>query len=143
MASTAFTNLTRNLCLARHNFSSDTLKVLLVSSVPSETNLDAWVARSDVTNEITGTGYTAGGIAQAYTFNAIDSANNRNTITLTDITNGWTTATFSALGAIVYKNSGVASTDYLIGFVDFLGTVSCTAGNFSIDYTSDLLITRV
>lgn len=143
MASTAFTNLTRNLCLARHNFSSDSLKVLLVSSVPSEANLDAWIARSDVTNEITGTGYTAGGIAQAYTFNTIDAANNRNTITLTDIVNGWTSATFSALGAIVYKNSGVASTDYLIGFVDFLGTITTTAGNFSIDYTSDILITRV
>jgi hypothetical protein len=143
LASTAFTNLTRNLCLARHNFSSDTLKVLLVSSVPSEANLDNWVARSDVTNEITGTGYTAGGIAQAYTFNAIDTGNNRNTISLTDIVNGWTGSTFSALGAIVYKNSGVASTDYLIGFVDFLGTITTTAGNFSIDYTSDILVTRV
>jgi len=143
LASTAFTNFTRNLCLARHNFSSDTLKVLLVSSVPSEANLDSWIARSDVTNEITGTGYTAGGIAQAYTFNAIDTANNRSTITLTDIVNGWTGATFSAAGAIVYKNSGVASTDYLIDFVDFLGTITTTAGNFSIDYVSDILITRV
>lgn len=143
MASTVFTNLTRNLCLARHNFSSDTLKVLLVSSVPSEANLDTWIARNDVTNEITGTGYTAGGIVQPYTFNAVDAPNNRNTISLTDIVNGWSSATFSALGAIVYKNSGVASTDYLINFVDFLGTITCTAGNFSIDYTSDILITRV
>jgi hypothetical protein len=142
MASANFTNLTRNLALARHNFSSDTLKVLLVSSVPTEGNLDAWVARSDVTNEITGTGYAAGGIAQAYTFDAIDTTNNRQSITLTNITNGWTTATFSALGAIICKNSGAAATDYLIGFVDFAGTISCTAGNFSITYSTPLYITR-
>jgi len=143
MASTSFTNLTRNLCIARHNFSSDTLKVLLVSSIPSEANLDAWIARSDVTNEITGTGYTAGGIAQAYTFNTIDTTNNRNTLTLTNIVNGWTAATFSAVGAIVYKNSGTNTTDYLVGFIDFGGTVTASAGNFSITYTSDILVTRV
>ena len=142
MASTNFTNLTRNLVLARHNLGSDTLKVLLVSSVPSEANFDAWVARSDVTNEITGTGYTAAGIAQAYTLDAIDTTNNRQSITLTNITNGWTTATFSALGAIIYKNSGTAATDYLISFVDFGGTISCTAGNFSITYSTPLYITR-
>lgn len=142
MASTNFTNFTRNLALARHNFGSDTLKVLLVSSVPSEANFDAWVARSDVSNEITGTGYTAGGIAQAYTLDALDTTNNRQSITLTNITNGWTTATFSALGAIVYKNSGTAATDYLLDFVDFSGTVSCTAGNFSITYSTPLYITR-
>ena len=133
MASTNFTNLTRNLVLARHNLGSDTLKVLLVSSVPSEANFDAWVARSDVTNEITGTGYT---------LDAIDTTNNRQSITLTNITNGWTTATFSALGAIIYKNSGTAATDYLISFVDFGGTISCTAGNFSITYSTPLYITR-
>jgi hypothetical protein len=142
MASVNFTNLTRNLAQARHNFSSDTLKVLLVSSVPSEANIDAWVSRADVTNEITGTGYTAGGIAQAYTFDAIDTTNNRQPITLTNITNGWTTASFSALGAIIYKNSGTSSTDYLISFVDFAGTITCTAGNFSITYSTPLYITR-
>lgn len=143
MASTVFSNFARNLAIARHNFSSDTLKVLLVSSIPTEGNIDAWIARSDVTNEITGTGYTAGGIAQAYTFNALDTAANRQTVTLTNIVNGWTTATFSAVGAIVYKNSGVATTDYLIEFIDFGATVTATAGNFSITYSSDLLISRV
>ncbi|MDE2102829.1 MAG: hypothetical protein KGL39_36635 [Patescibacteria group bacterium] len=138
MASANFRNFVRNIAIARHNFSSDTLKVLLVSSVPSEANLDSWVARSDVTNEITGTGYTAGGIAQAYTLAALDTTNNKQSITFTNITNGWTSSTFSAVGAIVYKNSGTSTTDYLIDFVDFGGTVTCTAGNFSITYSTSL-----
>lgn len=142
MASTNFTNFTRALATAGHNFSSDSLKVLLVSSVPSETNLDSWANRSDVTNEITGTGYTAGGITQAYTLNALDTTNNRQSITMTNITSGWTTATFTTVGAIIYKDTGSAATDKLIQFVDFSGSQSVSSGTFGITYTTDLLITR-
>ena len=142
MASTNFTNLPRALATAGHNFSSDTMKVLLVSSIPSEANLDAWANRSDVTNEITGTGYTAGGIAQAYTLDALDATNNRQSVTLTNISNGWTGATISAVGCIVYKNSGSAATDKLISFVDFGGTVAVTAGSYGITYSTPLYINR-
>jgi hypothetical protein len=140
MASASFRNFSRALATAGHNFSSDTLKILLVSSIPSEANLDAWANRSDVTNEITGTGYTAGGIAQAYTLGALDTTNNRQPITMTNITNGWTASTFSAVGAIIYKNSGLNTTDKLISFEDFGGTITCTAGTFSITHSNDLLI---
>ena len=140
MASSNFRNFARNLALGRHVFGTDTAKVLLVSSIPSEANLDAWISRADVTNEITGTGYTAGGIAQAYTLDALDTTNNRQSITFTNITNGWTSATFSAVGAIIFKNSGTASTDYLIDFIDFGGTVSCSSGSFSVTYSTPLYI---
>lgn len=140
MASSNFRSFPRALATAGHNFSSDSLKVLLVSSIPSEANLDAWANRSDVTNEITGTGYTAGGIAQAYTLEALDTTNNRQSITLTNITNGWTSSTFSAVGAIIYKSTGTASTDKLIDFVDFGGTISCTNGNYSITYSTPIYI---
>ena len=142
MASANFTNLPRALAKGDIDFDTATLKVLLVSSVPSEANLDAWANRSDVTNEITGTGYTAGGISQPFTLDALDTANNKQTIDYTDITNGWTSATFSAYGAIIYKSTGTASTDTLLHFVDFGGAVSCTSGNFSINYTSKFEISR-
>lgn len=142
MASANFTNLPRALAKADVDFDTLTCKVMLVSSVPSEANLDAWANRSDVTNEITGTGYTAGGIAQAFTLDAVDTANNRQSVTYANISNGWTTATFSALGAIIYKNSGTASTDTLLHFVDFSGSQSCSAGNFSITYSAPFYINR-
>lgn len=142
MASANFTNLPRALAKADIDFDTATFKVLLVSSVPSEANLDAWANRSDVTNEISGTGYTAGGIAQAFTLDAIDTTNNRQSVTWTNITNGWTSATFSAVGAIIYKNSGTSTTDILLHFVDFGGTVSCTAGNFSITYSTPFYVNR-
>lgn len=142
MASANFTNLPRALAKADIDFDTNTFKVLLVSSLPSEANLDAWVNRSDVTGEVTGTGYTAGGIAQAFTLDAVDTTNNRQSVTYTNITNGWTSASFSAVGAIIYKNSGSASTDTLLHLVDFGGTVTCTAGNFSITYSAPFYINR-
>lgn len=142
MASANFTNLLRHLAKADIDFDTSTFKVLLVSSVPSETNLDSWVYRSDVTNEITGTGYSAGGISQAFTLDAVDTTNNRQSVTWTNITNGWTSATFSAVGAIIYQNVGSAATDRLLHFVDFGGTVSCTSGNFSITYSTPFYINR-
>lgn len=138
MASANFTIFPRTLATAGINFSSVSLKVLLTSSVPSGANLDAWAFRSDVTNEITGTGYTAGGIAQAYTLSALDTTNNKQSIVMTDITAGWTTATFTAFGAIIYVDTGSSATDKLITFVDFGGGIPVSSGSFSIDYTSSL-----
>lgn len=142
MASANFTNLPRALAKGDIDFDVNTFKVLLVSSLPSEANLDAWANRSDVTGEVTGTGYSTGGIAQAFTLDAIDTTNNRQSITYTNITNGWTASTFSAVGAIIYKNSGTSTTDTLLHLVDFGGTVSCTAGNFSITYSTPFYINR-
>lgn len=142
MASANFTNLPRALAKADIDFDVATFKVLLVSSVPSEANLDAWANRSDVTNEITGTGYTAGGIAQAFTLDAIDTTNNRQSITWTNISNGWTSASFTAYGAIIYKNSGTSTTDVLLHFVDFGGAVTCSNGSFSITYSTPFYLNR-
>lgn len=142
MASANFSNLPRHLAKGDLDYDTATFKVLLVSSVPSEANLDAWVYRSDVTTEITGTGYTAGGIAQAFTLSALDTTNNRQGVVYTDITNGWTTATFSAVAAVIYKDTGNSATDILLHMIDFGGTVSCTAGNYSITYSAPFYINR-
>lgn len=142
MASSCFTNACRLLARGEFDFDTDSIKVMLVSAVPSEADLDAWDFRNDVTTEITGTGYTAGGIIQPYTLSAVDTTNNRQGIVWSNILNGWTNSTFSAVGAIIYDNNGSAATDGLIQFIDFNGTVSCTAGNFSITYTTPFYINR-
>lgn len=141
MASQNFTYLPRALAKADLDFDTLTAKVLLVTSIPTEGNFDAWVYRSDVGNEHAATGnYTTGGIAQAYTLGALDTTNNRQPITWTNITNGWTSATISAVGAIIYKDTGLNTTDILLHFVDFGGTISSTNGNFSITYSTPFYI---
>ena len=145
MASFNFTNLARALAKSDIDFDTSSFKVLLVSSVPTTTDTTGdkhtWIDRADVTNEITGTAYSAGGIAQAFTLNAATLVGGAQSVSWTDITNGWTSASFSAVGAIIYLNTGVAANDLLLHFVDFGGTVTCTAGNFSIDYTANFVIT--
>lgn len=145
MSSFNFTNIAKHLAKADIDWDTATFKVLLVSSIPTTTdttgNQDTWEFRNAITNEITGTGYSAGGIAQAFTLNALTLVGGKQTITWTNISNGWTGSTFSAVGAIIYLNTGTSSTDILLHFVDFGGTVSCSSGNFSITYSNTFDIT--
>lgn len=137
MASYNFDNFARALAKADVDFDTASLKVLLVTSAPTRT----WVNRSDVTNEVVGTGYTAGGIAQAFTLPALDAANHRQAITLTDIANGWTGATFSGVvGAIIYLSTGNAATDKLLTYVEFSSVTQPVSGTFSITYSAPLYI---
>ena len=141
MASANFTKLVDYLGQGAINLNTATYKCMLVSAVPSEANLDAWAVRSDVTSEITGTGYSAGGVAVTGTY-AYDTANNRASLTFTNLSPGWTSSTLSAVGAIIYQNVGSAGTDRLMHFVDFSGTVTSTNGNYSVTFSSPLYINR-
>lgn len=137
MASFNFDGLARSLAKADVDFDTASLKVLLVTSAPTRT----WTTRSQITNEVTGTNYTAGGIAQAFTLDAIDNTNHRQSITLTNITSGWTGATFTGVvGAVVYVNTGTSSTDTLLTYVEFSTVTQPTDGTFSITYSAPLYI---
>lgn len=115
-------------------------KFLLVSSVPSEANFDAYDFRDDVANEVTGTGYTSGGVSATVTVGSVDTTNDRTPVTITDLTNAWTSSTISAVGGWLYKVVGSSSTDQLVCFVDFGGTVTSTAGNYSVTFTAPLYV---
>jgi hypothetical protein len=112
----------------------------LVSSVPSEANLDSWVNLSDVTNEVTGPGYTTGGVTVTVTVGAVDTTNNRVPVTFANLSPGWTGSTLSAAAAIVHQDTGVAATSKLITMVDFGGTESSSSSNFSVTFDTPLYI---
>ena len=115
-------------------------KFLLVSSVPSEANLDAYDFRDDVANEVTGTGYTSGGVAATVTVGSVDTTNDRTPVTITDLTNAWTGSTITAVGGWLYKVVGSAATDQLVAFVDFNGTITSTAANYSVAFTTPIYV---
>jgi hypothetical protein len=104
---------------------------------PTSTRL---ISASDIANEVTGTGYTAGGVAATVTVGSVDTTNDRTPVTITDLTNAWTSSTISAVGGWLYKVVGSAATDQLVGFVDFGGTVTSTAGNYSVTFTAPLYV---
>lgn len=139
MASANCLTFTKRLADA---YFSGSFKFLLVSSVPSESDLDAFDFRNDIANEITGTGYTAGGVAVTVTVGAVDATNNRVPVTITNLAPGWSSSTLSAPGGWLYKVIGSAATDELVQFVDFGGTVSSSANDFNVTFATPLYVNR-
>lgn len=112
------------------DWDTDTIKVMLVTSTYSP-NLDTHAFRSDVTNEVSGTGYTAGGSALATKTVTQDNTNDRAVFDSDDP--AWTVATITARAAVLYKSRGGASSaDEIAGYWDFGSDIVSTAGTFTI-----------
>lgn len=129
MASFLYTSLVDDDSRGNVIYSTDTFKTMLVTSsyTPSQTT---HTKRSDVTNEASGTGYTAGGATTTVTLTK-DTTNNKETLTFSAVS--WATSTITARGAVIYKSRGGASSaDELVGYIDFGGNISSTGGTFSI-----------
>jgi hypothetical protein len=95
-----------------------------------------WTA---IVPDITGPGYTAGGVAVASPTWSAGGANN-SIATFTSSTNpSWTTATFSANQAVLYQSS--ASTYQLGAFFDFGGAVPVTGATFTLTINASGLLT--
>jgi hypothetical protein len=116
------------------DFDTDTFKMMLVTS--SYTAAKTHMKRNTVTNEVSGTGYTAGGNAAAATVTK-DDTNSR--VDITFAITSWTSSTITARAGVIYKSRGGASSaDELVGYVDFGSDISSTSGTFSVTITSPL-----
>ena len=130
MASLIYNSFLDDLAHANFDLDTVTVKVMLVTSTYTE-NKDTHLKRSDITNEVTGTGYTAGGNTVAATL-AKDTSTDRITITLASTT--WPSSTITARKAVYYVSRGGASTaDELIAVDDFGADVVTTAGTFTLN----------
>jgi hypothetical protein len=117
--------------MARNNidFDTNTFKAMLVTSSYTP-NKDTHDKRDDVTNEATGTGYTAGGVTTACTVTK-DTANDKVTLQFAAVS--WATSTITARALVIYKSlGGASSADALVAYNDFGSDVSSTAGTFSV-----------
>lgn len=135
MASLIFNSCLDDLARGAIDFDTDSFKVMLVTATYAP-DKDAHTKRSDVTNEVTGAGYTAGGVATTVTVTK-DTANDREDIAFSNPS--WPAATITARGAVIYKSrGGLASADELIAYVDFGADISSTGGTFAVSFTSPL-----
>lgn len=116
--------------------STDTYYGMLVTATYAP-DKDLHTKRSDVTNEIAGTGYTAGGAASAVT-EAMDLSNDRCNWSFADIV--WATSTIAnARACVIYKHrGGLATADELVAYCDFGANESSTAADFTAHFTSPL-----
>ena len=112
----------------------DTIKVALVGALYTA-DKDAHAFFDDVTNEVSGTGYTAGGKVIGNLSVAQDNANDRAALHADDLT--WALATFTARAAVIYKTTGNAATSPLIAFMDFGEDKIVSGEDFSLDWNSE------
>jgi hypothetical protein len=139
MADGLYTSLTEDLANNNVDFGADTFYVLLTSGYTPDQ--DAHTKRSDITNEVTGAGYSSGGIAATVSSVVKTSSPKRTRVTFALAE--WTGATISATYAVYYKRRGGAATaDELVGWNDFGGTYSVTNGTFRVPAsTLDITLT--
>jgi hypothetical protein len=112
------------------DYNTDTFKVMLVTSSYTE-NKDTHDFRDDITNEISGSGYTAGGAAATVSVTQ-DNTNDRIDIILSVGNTVWTAGagvTLTARKAVYYKSRGGAATaDEVIAVIDFGSDVTASNG---------------
>jgi hypothetical protein len=117
------------------DWDSDTIKVALLTNAYTP-NQDAHDNFDDVVaNQVTGTGYTSGGITLANKTNQYNSATNVIVLDADDVT--WASSTITARYAVIYNATPATdATRPLIGYVDFGSDQSSSNGNFTITWDS-------
>ena len=121
------------------NWTSHTIKVMLCTSAYTP-DQDVHQYKSSVTNEVTGTGYTAGGLTLATP--TVNYTAGTNTLVLDGPDLEWSGSTITARYAVIYDATpGTDATRPLFAYVDLGGDVSTTAGKFTITWDTAGIIT--
>jgi hypothetical protein len=124
----------KSLCNKEIDLDTDTIKLMLCSSTYSP-NQDTHQYKSDVSNEITGTGYTAGGATVGSVVVSYNTGTNVLSFDANDVT--WTAASVTARYGVLYDASpGSDATRPLIGWIDFGGDVTSTGADFTIAWNA-------
>mgnify|MGYP003135943301 FL=1 len=105
-----------------HQLATDTIKLALFTSSAS---LGAGTTAYSTSNEVSGTGYTAGGVTLTST-----TVSTSGTTAFFDAADPeFTSASFTARGALIYNSS---NSDKAIAVLDFGGDFTVSSGTFKI-----------
>lgn len=113
------------------SWSADTIMCALTSGYTPAQDTDSFWSTPQA-NEITGTGYSAGGVALSG--KSVGGVTGTHEIPLIASSASWTSASFSATYAVVYRSTGTAGTSPLIAWVNFGGTETVSSGTFTINF---------
>ena len=110
------------------DFSSDTAQSYKIALYTSSASLDAATAAYTTSNEVSGTGYSAGGNTLSISTNPTTGGT---TAFLSFATTTWTTATITARGALIYQAGGSTPA---VAVLDFGSDKGSSAGDFQITF---------
>lgn len=109
--------------VTRGSTAADTFKIALYTSSAS---LDASTSTYSASNETSGTGYTAGG--NTLTINQVPTSSGT-TAYLSFATSTWTSASFTAAGALIYNST---QGNKAVAVLSFGGNQTVAGGDFNI-----------
>lgn len=120
------------------DWDTNTIKCLLTTSAWTP-NQDTHASLTDITNEVTGTGYTTGGA----TLTTKTNATSLNVMTLDADDVAWASSTITARRAVLYDSTGGGTngTRPLILWVDFGADVASTSATFTIVWNASGIAT--
>lgn len=112
-----------------HDLANDTLKMALYTSSAS---LDATTTAYSATNEVSGTGYTAGGAALTATAGYPQLDGSSAIMLFDDVT--WSSATISGIaGALIYNTTNA---NKAVAVINFGTTYAVSSGDFTVKDSS-------
>lgn len=119
-----------------HNFSDVGGDVFKLALYTGGATLDASTTAYTTSGEITGVGYTAGGVALTNVGVSVSG-----TVAYLDFDDAtWTSATLSAAGALIYNSS---QGNKAVAVLNFGGTYSSTSGDFTVSFPAATSSTAV
>lgn len=113
------------------DFSSDTSQTFKIALYSPDATLGGGTTAYSTTNEVSGTGYTAGGETLTISTNPTSSGTSAY-LGFSDVT--WSSASFTARGALIYKADGV--TNPAVAVLDFSGDQTVSTGNFTVQLSA-------
>jgi hypothetical protein len=117
------TSFKEDLLQKEQDMDTDTIKIALYTS---SATLDATTTAYTTSNEVSGTGYTAGGVT--LTGATIGTSGTTAYVDFDDPE--WTSASFTARGALIYNDTTAG--DNSIAVLDFGGDFTVSSGTFRI-----------
>jgi hypothetical protein len=121
------TSFKSELMTATHDFTASTGNTFKIALFTSTASLDADTTAYATTNEVTGTGYTAGGASLT---NVTPTTSGTTAYTdFSDVT--WSNSTITANGALIYNST---NDDAAVCVLSFGADKSSSSGDFTITF---------
>jgi 4-amino-4-deoxy-L-arabinose transferase-like glycosyltransferase len=117
----------QQILLGEHDMDTDVLKIALYTSLAT---LSAATTVYSTSDEVVGTGYTAGG--NTLTSPTVSLSGTTAFVDFADTS--WTTATITARGALIYNSS---KSNKAVAVLDFGSDKTSTAGTFTVQFPAN------
>ena len=122
------TSFKKELMEAKHNFLNSGGSTFQIALYTDSASFTAATTAYTTSNEISGTNYSAKG----NTLTRVDPTTSSTTAYTDFADTSWSTATFSAMGAMIFNDS--ASGDPSVVILDFGALKTATAGTFTVAF---------